>query len=87
MPRVFIPPLLRALTDGQEIVTVPGQDVREVIDALEARFPGVRSRLVEGDHLRPGLSVAIGTRVSARGLLSKTASDDEVHFLPAIGGG
>lgn len=87
MPHVFIPPLLRPLTSGHEVVDVAGQNVREVIDNLDREFPGVRDRLIDGDSLKPGLSVAIGTKVSSRGLMSKTQPDDEVHFLPAIGGG
>ena len=87
MPQVFIPPLLRPLTSGQEIVEVAGHNVSEVIDNLNQQFPGLRDRLVAGDRLKPGLSVAVGTKVSARGLTSKTQPEDEVHFLPAIGGG
>lgn len=87
MPRVFIPPLLRPFTEGHELFDVAGQTVAEVIDHLERRFPGVRSRLIDGDRLKPGMSVSIGTKVSARGLSSKVGPEDEVHFLPAIGGG
>ena len=87
MPHVFIPPLLRTMTSGQEVIDVAGQNVREVIDNLDRQFPGIRGRLIDGDRLKPGLSIAIGTKVSARGLMSKTQPDDEVHFLPAIGGG
>ena len=87
MPRVFIPPLLRPLTSGHESLVVEGQSIAELIDALDRQFPGVRMRLVAENRLKPGLSVAIGTRVSARGLSSKVSPEDEVHFLPAIGGG
>ena len=87
MPRVFIPPLLRSVTGGQDILDVPGQTVAEIVAELDRQFPGVQSRLVEGDRLKPGLSVGIGTKVSARGLSAKLGPDDEVHFLPAIGGG
>ena len=87
MPRVFIPPLLRPLTEGRDIIDVAGQSVGELIDALDRQFPGLRARLVEGDRLKPGLSIGIGTKVSSRGLSSKVGPDDEVHFLPAIGGG
>lgn len=87
MPRVFIPPLLRPLTDGRESLDVTGQTVAEVIELLDRQFPGVRSRLVDGDRLKPGLCVSIGTKVVARGLSSKIGIEDEVHFLPAIGGG
>ena len=87
MPRVFIPPLLRPLTDGLEVIEASGLSVAEVIEQLDERFPGFRARLVENDRLKPGLAVGIGTRVSASGLSSKLNPDDEVHFLPAIGGG
>lgn len=87
MPQVFIPPLLRTLTNGSEIVEVAGQNVAEAVDSLERQFPGIRERLIEGERLKPGLSVAVGTKMSARGLLTKVAPDDEIHFLPAIGGG
>lgn len=87
MPSVFIPPQLRTLTGGQELVVVDGQSVRELIEQLNQQFPGIRERLIDGDQLRSGLAVAVGTKVSSRGLMSKTQPDDEVHFLPAIGGG
>jgi molybdopterin converting factor small subunit len=87
MPRVFIPPLLRKVTNGCETVDVVGQTVAEIIDSLERQFPGVRERLTDGERLKPGLSVAVGTKMSARGLLTKVSPDDEIHFLPAIGGG
>ena len=87
MPRVFIPPLLRSVTAGQDVIDVAGETVAEVIAELDRQFPGVQSRLVEGDRIKPGLSIGIGSRVSARGLSAKVGPDDEVHFLPAIGGG
>ncbi len=87
MARVFIPPLLRPVTGGRGIIDVAGQTVAEIVSELDRQFPGVSSRLVEGNRLKPGLSVGIGSRVSARGLSSKVGPDDEVHFLPAIGGG
>jgi len=87
MPQVFIPPLMRPLTGGREVVVIDGQNVRELIEHLDLQYPGIRNRLIEGDQLRSGLAVAIGTKVSSRGLMSKTQPNDEVHFLPAIGGG
>ncbi len=87
MARVFIPPLLRPLTDGRETIDVSGNTVAEIIAEIDHQFPGVRSRLIEGDRLKPGLSVGIGSKLSSRGLSAKVGPDDEVHFLPAIGGG
>jgi molybdopterin synthase sulfur carrier subunit len=87
MPRVFIPPKLRSLTNNLTEVEVTGTNVRQVIDALDAKYPGIRSRLCEGDELKPGLTVAIGRRMGTLGLLEKVDENSEVHFLPAIGGG
>jgi molybdopterin synthase sulfur carrier subunit len=87
MPRVFIPPLLRSLTNQADCVAVTARTVGEAIDALERQYPGIRSRLCEGDELTPGLTVAVDGNVSSLGLLAKLGADSEVHFLPAIGGG
>ena len=87
MPRVFIPPLLRPLTEGAEDVEVAGSTVRQVIENLNARFPGIRERLCRDDDLQPGLAVAVDGQISSLGLLQRVQPTSEVHFLPAIGGG
>jgi molybdopterin synthase sulfur carrier subunit len=87
MARVWIPPLVRDLTGGLETVTAAGSRVGEVIDDLDRQYPGVKSRLLDGDILRPGLVVAVDTAVARLGLREPVGPDSEVHFLPAIGGG
>ncbi len=87
MPVVFIPALLRDLTGGVESLEVPGKTVREVIDQLEARYPGVKERLYDGDRLRPGIAVAVDGAISRQRLRHKLEAGSEVHFLPAISGG
>ncbi len=87
MPRVFIPPLLKSLTAGVVAIDVEAGSVRQVIERLEARFPGVAERLCEDGELKPGLTVAVDGHVSSIGLLQKVSETSEVHFLPAIGGG
>ena len=87
MPTVFIPAQLRSLTDGADHVETDAVNVRQIIDALEDRFPGIRSRLCTGDDLSPSLQVSIDGVMSTRGLAAKVKPDSEVHFIPAIGGG
>lgn len=87
MARVFIPPPLRRFTRDQEIITVAGRNVREVIANLDAQFPGIQDELIDNDELRSGIAVAVGTAVSSLGLLERVEEDTEVHFLPAISGG
>jgi molybdopterin synthase sulfur carrier subunit len=84
---VFIPVPLRALTEGRDSVRVPGATVAQIFDALEQRFPGVRARLCDGDRLRPGVAVAVGTELATLGLLQSVPPGSEIHFLPAISGG
>jgi sulfur-carrier protein len=87
MPRIFIPPQLRGMTAGAESIDVPGKNVREAIEALDAKFPGIASHLCDGDSLRGDLTVVIDSDVSPRGLLQRLSPESEVHFLPPIGGG
>ena len=87
MATVWIPPLLRPFAGEQESALVPGATLREVIGALDVKFPGIKDRLLDGEQLRAGLSVVIDTQVNREGLSASVAQDSEVHFIPAIGGG
>ncbi len=87
MVKVFIPPLLRDVSGGLEEVEVAAATVRQVVAALDARFPGFRDRLCAGDSLRAGMAVAVNGTVGSLGLLQKVPDGSEVHFLPAVGGG
>jgi molybdopterin synthase sulfur carrier subunit len=87
MATVWISSQLRDLTHGQEIATVSGSRVGQVIDALEASFPGIKVRLCDADRLRPGIAVIVDGEVARLGLLQQVGPASEIHFLPAIGGG
>jgi molybdopterin converting factor small subunit len=87
MPVVWIPSLLQSFTDGEERVELSGATVREVIDNLESRFPGVKERLVNGGEIRPHIAVAIDGDVSPEGLDQDVRESSEIHFIPALSGG
>ena len=87
MAKVWIPSLMRDLTAGQTIVTVRGSNVRQVIENLELKYPGAKSRLLTGDSLKPGIGVAIDGEMARYGLTERVRSTSEVHFLPAVSGG
>jgi molybdopterin synthase sulfur carrier subunit len=87
MAQVWIPALLRDLTGGQEKVTVNGATIEAVIDALEERYPGIRSRLCEGDSLRPNLVMVVDGSMRTRKLRRRVAPSSEIAFVPAISGG
>lgn len=72
---------LQRHTGGVERLNVSAPDVRGLIAALDARFPGI------GEVLRSGMAVAIDGEIIQEPLLEAVPDDSEVHFLPSISGG
>jgi molybdopterin synthase sulfur carrier subunit len=87
MARVFIPTQLRELSGGAGEVELAGATVRQIVSALEQRFPGMAARLMRDEELSPSLQVSVDGVMSTRGLMTAVGPGSEVHFLPAIGGG
>ena len=87
MATVFIPALMQSLTDGKHEVEVEGATVRQIINNLEAAFPGMKERLLDQGQMKSNISVAVDGEVTPLGMLEKVGENSEVHFLPAIGGG
>ncbi len=82
---VWVPAVHRDLTGGAEVIEAAGGDVRSVLLALEAQFPGLWGRLVEGDRLRPGIVVAVNGEVSPLGLRQRLERGERNSHL--AGGG
>ena len=87
MATVFIPSLMQKLSDGQTNVEVEGSNVRQIVDNLDALYPGFKERIVEDDRIKGSISVAIDGEITPLGILGKVGENSEVHFLPALGGG
>ncbi len=87
MATVFIPSLMQSLTAGEHKVEVVGATVRQIVQNLESAYPGMKDRLVEGNRIKPNISVAVDGEVTPLGMLEKVGENSEVHFLPAIAGG
>jgi len=87
---VRIPTPLRRLTEGQDKVTVEGDDLGQVVGALEGRFPGIKERLCDDTgELRNFVNVYVNgedVRFLA-GLKTETKAGDEVSVVPAVAGG
>ncbi len=88
--KVQIPAPLRSLTAGAAEVEVEAASVEGVIEALEGRFKGVRSRLCDEDgRLRSYVRIFVNGE-DARGLGDAKAPvkpGDTVSIVPAIAGG
>lgn len=87
MATVWIPSLMRGLTGGLTEVQASGQTVRELIDDLEGRYPGIRTRLVSEDRLKPNIALVVDGMSSKQGLRHPVTEASEVHFVPAMSGG
>ena len=87
MPVVWIPSLMRSLTNNQEQVEIFGETLREVVESLESSFPGIKDRICEDDRIRPGLAVSVDGVVGNEGLRQRVDTNSEIHFVTAISGG
>ena len=87
MATIFIPAQLRTLTAGIEQLEMDVHNVREVIDQLEQRFPGIRDRLCQQDQISPSLQISIDSVITSLCMIAKIQPNSEVQFIPAIAGG
>ncbi len=87
MATVYIPSLMQKLSDGKSKVEIEGASVRQIVNNLDAEYPGFKDRLVEDGRIKGNISVAIDGEITPLGMLEKVGENSEVHFLPAIGGG
>ena len=87
---VRIPTPLRRLTDGQDKVSVEGNNLSDIITSLEAEFPGLKARICdEQGELRNFVNVYVnGEDVRFMdGLTTLTNAGDEISIVPAVAGG
>ncbi len=73
--------LSKRFTGGEMELELEASDVRRLIGALDARFPGI------GEHLQAGMAVAIDGEIFQDPFVETIAPDSEVYFLPRIEGG
>lgn len=86
---VRIPTPLRSLTGGEEQVRAAGATVRDVIEDLEKRHPGMRDRLLDDKGVRRFVNIYVGDEDIRflDGLGTALKSGDEISIVPAIAGG
>jgi molybdopterin converting factor small subunit len=89
MTTVRIPPTLRPEVGGERQVPASGETVRELLEDLTSRFPGLRTQLVEDDDIAPFVNVYVeGEDVrTLDGIDTAVAYGSTVILLPAMAGG
>ena len=87
---VRVPTILRKHTDGAKAVSGAGTTVREVIEGLDARHPGLAGAVItDGGELHRFLNVYLNDEdVRFIGALETPVTDgDVISILPAVAGG
>ena len=78
---------LRSYTAGAATLSTCGNNLAEVLSALDERFPGIRFRMIdEQDRIRPHLRLFVNSSEACT-LTAKVADGDTVHVICALSGG
>jgi sulfur-carrier protein len=90
MAHFRIPGPLRRLSNGEITVEVGANDLGSAIEALDARYPGFKDRLLDDQgELRQFVNVYLNdedVRLGS-GLKAKVEDRDEISIVPAVAGG
>ncbi len=90
MAVVRIPSPLRRYTNNQSKVESNGTNITEVIDTLDAQYPGVKARLCEeSGQIKRYVNVFVnGEEIrTLQGSNTVVKDGDEVSIIPAMAGG
>jgi len=82
MSVVRIPPTLRTATGGEREVIVEAETVRDLLDDLTSRFPGLQGQLEYANVYVGGEDIR-----TRDGYETPVAESDTVILLPAMAGG
>ncbi len=87
---VRVPTILRSYTGGDSEITAEGSTLNEVLDSLDANYPGIKDRIVdEQGALRRFVNVYVGND-DVRfldGLETPVSDGSQVSVIPAVAGG
>jgi molybdopterin converting factor small subunit len=87
---VRVPTILRTYTGGESEVTAEGANVAEVLEDLDAKYSGIKGRIVDEDgKLRRFVNVYVGND-DVRfqdDLATPTPDGTEISVIPAVAGG
>jgi molybdopterin converting factor small subunit len=89
MPSIRIPSALRSFTAGASDVEVTAATVRDALDALDRRHPGIAAKVLDNGAVKPFIRIFVGPDDigGLSGLETKLSDRDEVAIVPAIAGG
>ena len=89
MPVVLVPTAYRGPTQGQAQISVEGATVLACLEAVEAKFSGFLSQVLDpGGQVHGFVKLFVnGNQIDATALSMELSSEDELEVLAAIAGG
>lgn len=89
MATVRIPTPLRTLTGGKDEVEASGATIAELVENLEANYPGIRDRLLDDKGVRRFINIFVGEEDIRylEGLKTELKGNEQISIVPAIAGG
>jgi adenylyltransferase/sulfurtransferase len=87
---VYIPTPFRRLTGNRDHIEARGATVNEVLDDLEAQFPGFQNLVADADgHIPAHINIYVNNKeiTSLSGSETPLSDGDTVAVIPAIAGG
>ena len=87
--RVHIPTPMRQYTENQAVVEAVGGTVKDLLDNLGKKYPGIVSRVFENGQVRRFVNVYVNDEdIRYLDSLQTPVKDgDEVSIIPAVAGG
>jgi molybdopterin synthase sulfur carrier subunit len=88
--QVRIPPVLRKYTEQEAVVEAQPGTIADVIEALDARYPGIKQQLIgDGGELHRFINVYLNDEDIRYldTLDTKAADGDTLALLPSVAGG
>ena len=88
--KVRIPTPLRKLTNNEELVEINATTIGEAVAQLQARYPGIKERLVDDNgEIRRFVNVYVNEEDIRflKNLQTPIKDGDEISIIPAIAGG
>ena len=87
---VRIPTILRTYTGGESEVSAEGSTLAEVLDDLDAHYPGIKGRVLDDQGaLRRFVNVYVGNDDVRflESLQTPTPDGAQISVIPAVAGG
>ncbi|WP_350278719.1 ubiquitin-like small modifier protein 1 [Kribbella sp. HUAS MG21] len=87
---VRVPTILRPYTQGASEVSAEGGTLTEVLDSLDASYPGIKARVLdESGELRRFVNVYVDDDDVrfAEGLQTTIKDGGQISIIPAVAGG